>query len=524
MSHCASPSRGVSPRSFQADTARLGFVNVALPSWEVTNTQTQETVGAAHPTRMSTIAVRTLSTSGRDFIDEPRFEQLLAGKTPPGRVRDVIAKSLAKEPLDVEETAALVAADEPEQVEAIFDAARRLKRDVYGNRIVLFAPLYVGNECVNDCLYCAFRRSNRRAERRTLSPEDLTREVTALEQKGHKRLILVFGEHARYGPEFIAQCVRQVYSVRSGRGEIRRVNINAAPLDHAGFATVKAAGIGTYQIFQETYHHETYHQVHPKNTRKGDYLWRLDGVARAMEAGCDDVGIGALFGLYDWRFEVLGLVAHARHLQEQYNVGPHTISFPRLRPACGVKLGETWLVGDEQFKRLVAILRLSVPYTGLICTAREPAAVRREVMAFGVSQIDAGSRIELGGYTEVGDAQVTEREQFELGDIRSLDTVMRELITDGYIPSFCTACYRLGRTGEHFMEFAIPGFIQNMCTPNALSTLAEYLVDYASRETYEAGMKLIEREVGRLPEGQRKQDLVDRLRRIRETDERDLYF
>jgi 2-iminoacetate synthase len=293
-------------------------------------------------------------------------------------------------------------------------------------------------------------------------------------------------------------------------------------MDHDGYATVKAAGIGTYQIFQETYHHETYARVHPRNTHKGDYLWRLDGVARAMEAECDDVGIGALFGLYDWRFEVLSLVSHALHLQKNYGVGPHTISFPRLRPAQGVHLDETHLVSDDNFKRLVAILRLSVPYTGLICTAREPPELRREVMAFGVSQIDAGSRVELGGYTEAGDTQVMEREQFELGDIRSLDETMRELMIDGYIPSFCTSCYRLGRTGEQFMEFAIPGFIQNLCTPNALTTLMEYLMDYASPETREAGERAIEIELGNLPEGARKQQLLDRINRIRRGD-RDLY-
>ncbi len=473
---------------------------------------------------MSSTAERRLSDAACDFIDEARLDDLLRRAPSPEEVRDAIAKSLAKEPLELAETAALLRAEAPEQAEAIFDAARRLKRDVYGNRIVLFAPLYVGSECVNDCVYCAFRRSNREAVRRTLSDEDLAAQVRALLDRGHKRLILVFGEHPQYGPEFIAGCVRRVYAVRSGPGKIRRVNVNAAPLDHEGFAAVKAAGIGTYQIFQETYHHATYARCHGPSTRKGDYLWRLDGVARAMEAGCDDVGIGALFGLYDWRFEVLGLVAHALYLQKHYGVGPHTISFPRLRPACGVTLDRTWQVDDRDFKRLVAVLRLSVPYTGLICTAREPAAVRREVMAFGVSQIDAGSRIELGGYTEAGDAQVMEREQFELGDVRSLDEVMRELIVDGYIPSFCTACYRLGRTGEQFMEFAIPGFIQDFCTPNALSTLTEYLVDYASRETYEAGMKLIEEEIAKLPPDRRKQDLIDRLRRIRETDERDLYF
>lgn len=465
-----------------------------------------------------------LSSSGYDFIDEEYLHGLVDRQADAGEVRDVLAKSMAKQALSVDETAVLLAAESPELVEAIFDAARRLKRDVYGNRIVLFAPLYVGNECVNDCLYCAFRRSNRDAVRRTLSDDDLRGQVQALLSKGHKRLILVFGEHPRYGPEFIADCVRRVYSIGLGHGNIRRVNINAAPLDHEGYRVVKEAGIGTYQIFQETYHHATYARVHPARTRKGNFLWRLDGVARAMEAGADDVGIGALFGLYDWRFEVLGLVAHALHLQKHYNVGPHTISFPRLRPASGVQLDPVHHVGDDPFKRLVAILRLSVPYTGLILTAREPAALRREVMGFGVSQIDAGSRIELGGYTEAGDAQVLEREQFELGDVRPLDEVMRELIVDGYVPSFCTACYRLGRTGEHFMEFAIPGFIQNMCTPNALTTLMEYLVDYASPETRAAGEAAIRAELEKLPDGRRKRELIDRLRRIRETDDRDLYF
>jgi 2-iminoacetate synthase len=474
---------------------------------------------------MSSVMDQTrLSRSGYDFIDENRLHGLLDRKADAGRVREIVAKSLSKQSLTVEETAALLAADSPALVEQIFDAARQLKRDVYGNRIVLFAPLYVGNNCTNDCVYCAFRRSNREAVRRTLDADELRQQVLALEKSGHKRLILVFGEHPQYDAAFMAECVHQVYATTTGHGEIRRVNLNAAPLDHDGYATVKAAGIGTYQIFQETYHHETFRRMHPANTRKANYLWRLDGVARAMEAQCDDVGIGALFGLYDWRFEVLALVSHAMHLQKHYNVGPHTISFPRLRPAQNVHLDETYLVGDEDLKRLVAILRLSAPYTGLICTAREPPALRREMLGFGVSQIDAGSRLELGGYTEAGDTQSMEREQFQLGDIRPLDHVVRELLVDGYIPSFCTACYRLGRTGEHFMEFAIPGFIQKFCTPNALSTLMEYLLDHASPETRVAGEAAIRREIGKLPEGEKKRQLLDRLRRITENDERDLFF
>ena len=474
---------------------------------------------------MPTLASRALSESAADFIDDAHLECLLGGLAPEAaEIREIIGKSLSKEALSVEETAKLVATDDPESIEEIFEGARRLKREVYGNRIVLFAPLYIGNKCINDCRYCGFKRSNPDAVRRTLSQDEIRAQVRALEAKGHKRLILVFGTHPDYSADFIAQCVRTVYGTRLGHGEIRRVNINAPPLDLDGYRKIKQAGIGTYQIFQETYHHETYARMHPAGTRKGNYVYRLDGLSRAMEAGCDDIGIGALFGLYDWRFELLGLVSHALYLQERYGVGPHTISFPRLRPAAGTASEQGYLVGDFDFKRIIATLRLAVPYTGLILTARERPDVRREAMAFGVSQIDAGSRIEIGGYTEAGDAQCLEREQFSLGDVRALDDVMRELIENDHVPSFCTACYRLGRTGEHFMEFAIPGFIKRFCTPNALTTLMEYLVDYASAETRSAGEARIQEEVEKMEASPVKRQLIDRLRRIRESSERDLYF
>ena len=466
-----------------------------------------------------------LSPGAVDFIDDRYLLQLLSGPAPEkSRVQDIIAKSLAKQALSVEETAALLRTDEPEQLDSVFQTAQRLKETVYGNRIVLFAPLYVGNDCVNDCSYCGFQSSNKLSVRRTLTLEELRQQVVKLEASGQKRLILVFGEHPKYDPDFIAESVRAVYATRNGHGEIRRVNINAAPMDHEGYRTVKSAGIGTYQIFQETYHHETYAACHSPRTRKGHFLYRLDGLSRALEAGCDDVGIGVLFGLYDWRFEVLGLVAHALHLQKRYGVGPHTISFPRLRPACGVDYPGLGSVSDSDFRRVIATLRLAVPYTGLILTARENAPLRRELMKYGVSQIDAGSRIEIGGYTEEEDTQQTDREQFELGDTRSLDSVMRELMQDGYVPSFCTACYRLGRTGEHFMEFAIPGFIKRYCTPNAISTLTEYLVDYASPDTRKAGEALILAELAKLELGSLKEELEKRLRRIRQSDDRDLYF
>jgi 2-iminoacetate synthase len=469
--------------------------------------------------------MKTLSHNALDFINDEALETLLERPAPEkNRIRDIIAKSLNKEPLQLHETAELLLAREPDQIESIFDAARSLKKDVYGNRIVLFAPLYIGNYCINECAYCAFKRSNEAALRRTLSPDEISQQVRALESVGHKRLILVFGEHPKYSPEYIADTVRHVYSIKEGRGEIRRVNINAAPLDDAGFRTVKQAGIGTYQIFQETYHHETYRKYHPSDTLKGDYLWRLDGLSRAFEAGADDMGIGALFGLYDWRFEVLGLVAHSLHLQQKYNVGPHTISFPRLRPASGVTMDSKHLVSDDEFKRLIAILRLSVPYTGMILTARENPDIRRTVMQFGVSQIDAGSRIELGGYTEAGDTQVMEQEQFTLGDTRSLDEIMHELIKTGFVPSFCTACYRLGRTGEQFMEFAVPGWIHDYCTPNALSTLMEYLIDYAGPETRKTGIRLISSEIEKIENSTLKNKLKNYLHRIQNSSDRDLYF
>jgi 2-iminoacetate synthase len=469
---------------------------------------------------------KSLSKNSFDFINDAKITDLIdSTKEDAVRVREVIAKSMKKQPLQPEETAVLLSVKSPELKEEIFEAARTLKQNVYGNRIVIFAPLYIGNYCINDCKYCAFRRSLRTTVRKTLTPEELVSQVKALEDSGHKRLILVFGEHPDYSPEFIAQSVRDVYKTKHGHGEIRRVNINAAPLDHEGYKIVKESGIGTYQIFQETYHHETYRNVHPAETHKGDYLWRQDGLTRAFEAGCDDVGIGALFGLYDWRFEVLSMVIHSLYLQQRFGVGPHTISFPRIRPAHGVKQDSKYLVSDDDFKLLVAILRLSVPYTGMILTARETPEIRREVMAFGVSQIDAGTRLELGGYTDKSKKnQEMKKEQFNIGDSRPMDEIILELLNNDYIPSFCTSCYRLGRTGEHFMEFAIPGFIEKFCTPNALVTLQEYLTDYASSETKTAGENLIAKEILKLEDPKIKEKVIERVNAIKETEKRDLYF
>jgi len=461
------------------------------------------------------------------FISEREIEEILAdAQSDRELIREIIAKSLSKKRLSMQETAVLLMTTDPELVEEIKAGARRLKEQVYGKRIVLFAPLYVGNLCINNCEYCGFRTSNRSQKRSTLTHQELISEVEMLEDMGQKRLILVYGEHPKYTPEYIAESVRTVYKVKKGKGEIRRVNINAAPLDIQGYKTVLDAGIGTYQVFQETYHRGAYSIYHTGGVKK-EYDWRISALDRAQEAGIDDVGIGALFGLYDWRFEVLGLIRHVNHLEAVYNVGPHTISFPRLQKASGVKYEEKWQVSDEDFTRMVAILRLAVPYTGLILTAREPAAIRDEVLQFGVSQIDGGTKIELKGYSEKEQVQAQEQDldsgQFQISDTRSLAEVTDELIEKDYLPSFCTACYRTGRTGEHFMEFSVPGFIKRYCTPNAMLTLAEYLEDYAQNGTREKGYQLIQKNLDEMEEDAFKARLEERLELVKKG-ERDFYF
>ena len=456
------------------------------------------------------------------FIDVEEIEAFLAGPKPERKeVEAIVAKSLNKQRLSLQDTAALIKADDPESIAIIKQAAKDLKKAVYGNRIVLFAPLYVGNYCMNNCAYCGFRTENKEAVRTTLSREQLIQEVEALEDEGQKRLILVFGEHKLYPPQFIADTARTVYSVKKGRGEIRRVNINAAPLDIEGFRTVKEAGIGTYQIFQETYHPEMY-KVYHRAGPKRDYNNRLTSLDRAQEAGLDDVGIGVLFGLYDWRFEVLAMVRHTNHLEACYNVGPHTISFPRMQAASNIDFDKKYELSDADFTRMVAILRLAVPYTGLICTARENPTIRREVLQYGVSQIDGGTKLEIGAYAEDDAPQDLNREQFHVGDSRSLQNVIESLFDDSYLPSFCTACYRKGRTGEHFMEFSVPGFIKRFCTPNAIFTLSEYLEDYASEEQKQKGYQVIEKQIQQLDEQAATQihSTMDRIRR----GERDLYL
>ena len=357
------------------------------------------------------------------------------------------------------------------------------------------APLYISNYCSNECLYCAFRVRNREARRRALTQAEIAREVTALVEQGHKRILMVAGEaYPNGGFDYILQSIRTIYETRSGTGEIRRVNVNLAPCTREQFLALRDAQIGTYQIFQETYHRPSYESVHLSGPKR-DYDYRLGTPHRAMEAGLNDIGIGPLLGLYDWRFEILAVLQHAQSLERVHGCGPHTISIPRIEPAAGssYSLNPQYAVSDHDFLKLIAILRLAVPYTGMIMSTRESPAIRRQTLELGISQISAGSRCDPGGYTESADN--FQASQFQLGDHRGLDEVVRDLAELGYTPSFCTACYRLGRTGADFMDLAKPGEIKNHCDPNALSTFQEYLIDYASPDTRTAGESLIERRI-----------------------------
>lgn len=462
----------------------------------------------------------------RDFIDDDKIWELLNKWENPSRkdVYRVLKKAEQKIRLEPEEMAVLIQNKDPETVEEMYELASKLKREVYGERIVFFAPLYISNKCANNCKYCGFRRENTQVSRRTLTMEEIAEEVKIMIKEGQKRTVLVYGESPETGIDFICESIRQVYETKSENGEIRRANINCAPLSRDELKKLKEVGIGTYQVFQETYHHETYRKMHPEGTIKGHYRWRLYAQDRAQDMGLDDVAIGALFGLYDWRFEAMGLLYHTIHLEEKYNgVGPHTISFPRIEPAIGTPYASKpeYAVSDEDFKKLIAILRLSVPYTGLILTAREKPEVRREVIPLGVSQIDAGTRIGVGGYKKSQANLMPDKEQFQLGDTRSLDDVIRETCEMGSIPSFCTACYRAGRTGEEFMDVAKSSFVHNFCMPNAILTLKEYLLDYASEHTQEIGEVTVKKYCDKLKDEKTKNFVIQALKRMEEG-ERDI--
>ncbi|WP_432736908.1 [FeFe] hydrogenase H-cluster radical SAM maturase HydG [Maridesulfovibrio sp. FT414] len=469
----------------------------------------------------------SLGTGLESFIDEELIWSEIEKASNPesSLVRDVLQKARERKGLSPFEAAVLLKNRDLDLDNEIFQAAIEVKKGIYGNRLVVFAPLYISNECANQCEYCGFNARNLELDRRTLSPEEIRREVEVLEDLGHKRLLLVYGEHPKYDAAWIAGTVREVYSVTSRKsGEIRRVNINCAPLDVEGFRKLHEVGIGTYQCFHETYHQETYRKYHTGG-RKTDYLWRLYAMHRAMEAGIDDVGMGALFGLFDPIFEVMGLLYHARQLENDCGVGPHTISFPRIEPAQGSELAfnPPYLSSNHDFKKIVAVLRLAVPYTGLILTTRENAAFRKELLEVGVSQLSGGSRTYPGAYSDP-EYDRPDVQQFCIGDSRSLDETIRSVAGEhGYVPSWCTACYRLGRTGEHFMELAKTGFIQKFCLPNGLLTFKEYLEDYASDETKLVGEELIRKELENYSDPERRKLLTDRLARM-EKGERDLYL
>lgn len=441
--------------------------------------------------------------AGEDFIPESRMLELLQTGAEPqaAEVREIIARARAIETLLPEQTAALLRVQDQALWDEIFDAAARIKRQVYDNRVVTFAPLYIGNLCSNNCLYCGFRRENTVIKRRVLSFDEIKRETEVLAGRiGHKRLIAVYGEHALTGADFISESLRQIYSVKvpvkSGRGEIRRVNVNAAPMSVSDMRQIKDAGIGTYQVFQETYHKPTYSAVHPQGTVKSNYRWRLYALHRAMEAGIDDVAVGALFGLYAWKFEVLGLLYHARDLEKQFGIGPHTVSVPRIEPAANTPFNQQtgYGVSDRDFKRLIAVLRLSIPYAGMIITCREKPEFIRDVIPM-CTQRDASSRIGIGAYSDRYESQEGERQQFILGDTRSLDEVIRELAGMGYITSFCTAGYRCGRTGKNIMTLLRTGKEGCFCKLNAILTFQEWLEDFASPQTKRIGEAIIEREI-----------------------------
>jgi 2-iminoacetate synthase len=475
-----------------------------------------------------------LGSNGVDFIDDNQIEStLIANKNPDSKkIKDILQKSLSIQALSPDETASLLHVTDKDLWSEMFETAGKIKRKVYDNRIVTFAPLYIGNFCVNDCVYCGLRKSNSALERDCLSVDELKKEAEVLcGVIGHKRLIAVFGEHPKTDVDFMVSAIKEIYGVKvktkKGWGQIRRINVNAAPMSVEELKKLLEAGLGTYQVFQETYHHKTYQDVHPAGTIKGNYQWRLYCMHRAMEAGIDDVGLGVLFGLYDWRFEVMGLLYHSIELEKRFGIGPHTISFPRLEPADNTPFNENpkYKVSDDDFKKLVTVIRLSVPYTGMILTARENAQMRREILPLGCTQTDASTKIGVGSYSQAADGQQPNKQQFILGDTRSLDDVVRELALSGYITSFCTAGYRCGRTGECIMDLLRTGKEGHFCKLNAVITFREWLDDFASDATKEIGEKIIEREIAEV-----KQKLPNMYETFVEyyektkTGQRDLYF
>lgn len=473
------------------------------------------------------------SKKAEEFISHEEILSTLAyadeNKDNAELIRQILDKAALRKGISHREASVLLACDRPEITGEISALAEQIKKDFYGNRIVMFAPLYLSNYCVNGCVYCPYHHQNRHIPRKKLTQEEIRREVIALQDMGHKRLALEAGEDPINNPiEYILESIKTIYSIKHRNGAIRRVNVNIAATTVEEYKMLKDAGIGTYILFQETYHKEAYEKLHPTGP-KHNYAWHTEAMDRAMEAGIDDVGLGVLFGLDMYRYELAGLLMHAEHLEALHGVGPHTISVPRVRPADDVDPadfdgGVDGGISDDLFAKIIAIIRIAVPYTGMIMSTRENQEMRRRGLHLGISQISGASKTSVGGY----DAQSCEAEdessaQFETDDKRTLDEVVKWLIDMDYIPSFCTACYREGRTGDRFMQLCKSGQIQNCCHPNALMTLKEYLVDYAAESTRAAGEALIERELAAIPKEKVRKIASDYIKEI-EHGKRDFRF
>ena len=442
------------------------------------------------------------SMKADEFISDEEIRETLSyaekNKDNIELIDSIIEKAKLRKGLNHREASVLLACENQEKLDEVYALAEQIKKDFYGNRIVIFAPLYLSNYCVNGCVYCPYHAKNKHIPRKKLTQDEVRDEVIALQDMGHKRLAIEAGEDPVNNPiEYILDCIKTIYSIKHKNGAIRRVNVNIAATTVENYRKLKDAGIGTYILFQETYHKESYLNLHPTGP-KHDYDYHTEAMDRAMEGGIDDVGLGVLFGLEMYKYEFAGLLMHAEHLEAVHGVGPHTISVPRVKHADDIDPDEFDNgISDEIFAKLCALIRISVPYTGMIISTRESQEVREQVIHLGVSQISGGSRTSVGGYTE--EIRPTDTEQFDVSDQRTLDDVVRWLMKMGYIPSFCTACYREGRTGDRFMSLCKSGQIQNCCHPNALMTLKEFLMDYASDETRKIGEALIEKEIENIP-------------------------
>ena len=459
------------------------------------------------------------SMKAEEFISHEEILRTLeyaeANKNNLELIEEILAKAEKREGLGYREASVLLACEDEAILQRVYKLAEQIKLDFYGNRIVMFAPLYLSNYCINGCTYCPYHMKNKHIARKKLTQEEVAAEVIALQDMGHKRLALESGEDPVHNPiEYILECIKTIYSIKHKNGAIRRVNVNIAATTVENYRKLKEAGIGTYILFQETYHKESYEQLHPTGP-KHNYAYHTEAMDRAMEGGIDDVGLGVLFGLERYKYEFAGLLMHAEHLEAVHGIGPHTISVPRIKRADDID-PSTFANGidDEIFAKLVALIRIAVPYTGMIVSTRESQAVREKVLKLGISQISGGSRTSVGGYTE--EERPTDTEQFDVSDQRTLDEVVHWLMDLGYIPSFCTACYRAGRTGDRFMELCKSKQIQNCCHPNALMTLKEYLVDYASEETRAIGEALIQAELNNIPKENVRVICADHLQKIEE--------